>query len=1017
MRLARIYQFFFFAFLALGFFHTQAQKTAAYRSPEVVFENALEYYEKGLYGPARELFQQFSTKADEGIQQKHSQIYELLCGIQLGNNKEALVLEKLLRNENATILENTAYFVLGNYYFDEGKYRKASRMYDNVSTSGLSKNEFQEASFKMGYSYFEDHDYDKAKKYLGQARAQQGTYYIPANYYYGYISYIEKNWSSALASFAKLEGKGPQNVQLFEAQIHLVQKQYAQAIEKAEKLLESEKLKDEAILVIGKSHYQMGDYNKALDAFKQYGSPTEALEADELFQFGNAYFEKKDYDNAFPFFTRLSALNNDLGQLSSYQLGYCFIQLDRKQNAFNAFSEARRLDFNKEIKEAAFFNYVKLAFELGYQNVAVSSLNEFIETWPSSEYIDEARGILAESFLRTKNYKQAIAVLDEIENLNYSSKKAYQRVAFNRAQELFLNKEYKEALTYFDKSFKYPIDKRIEAEAYFWKGEMAFQEKQLDLAITNYNRFINLRAASESKLYNQAFYSLGYCYYSKKAYPLALNYFLKYKNQEKFFGKAPATYVDNYLRLADCYFIQRQYSNAADAYGYVASKNYAGSDYAIFQQGMIYGLQNQPNMKISTLKKLVRDHKNSIYMDDALFETAQVYMSQKDYTNAENLYNQMISKHDASPFVADAYLSLGLIYYNQNIDNRAISYYKTVIEKYPRSEQAEEALRFIELIYVNSGRGDEYIDFISTIPNSNLRITYQDSLLYESAMVKYREGDCGTASRTFKSYISRFGQKGYFIIPVNYYLAECEFFYGDKEKSLEYYAYVADQSRSDFSEKVYLKLGNVYYQRKELKKALQYYAELEKAATSKDNYVQALIGEMRCNYALGNKDEAKKNAIDILPVENISKEFVIEANLTLGKIQLEDNNYTTALYHLSYVSQESQNVVGAEAQYLKADVFYRKESYDSSMNAVFDLNDRFSPYEYWVVKGFILLSDNYFAQQDYFQARATLQSILDGYDGDPELIRICKEKIDLIEKAENPEPQQLEEEEDELFDQ
>lgn len=1016
MKQVRISKLTLIAFLAFGLLKAKAQKTAIYRTPEATYENALEYYEKGLYGPARELFQQYRLKADEGINKRHSSIYALLCGIQLGNNKEALELEKMLRNENATILENRAFFVLGNYYFNEGKYRKASRMYDYVSTAGLNKNEFQEASFKMGYSFFEDHDYDKAKKYLGQARVQQGTYFIPSNYYYGYILYLEKNWSSALSAFAKLDGKGPQNVQLFEAQIHLVQKQYTQAIEKSEKLLESDKLRDEALLVIGKCHYQMGNYDKALNAFKQYGRPTEELESDELFQFGNAYFEKKDYDHAFPFFTRLSALNNDLGQLSSYQLGYCFIQLDRKQNAFNAFSEARRLDFNKEIKEVAFFNYVKLAFELGYQNVAVSSLNEFIETWPNSEYVDEAKGILAESFLRTKNYKQAIAVLDEIKNLNFNSQKAYQKVAFNRAQELFLNKEFKEALTYFNKSLQFPIDKRIEAEAHFWKGEMAFQEKKFDLAISNYNRFINLRAASESKLYNQAFYSLGYCYYSKKAYPLALNYFLKYKDQEKFFGKAPATYVDNYLRLADCYFIQRQYSSAADAYGYVASKNYAGSDYAIFQQGMIYGLQNQPNMKISTLKKLVRDHKNSIYMDDALFETAQVYMGLKDYTNAENLYNQIISRHDASPFVADAYLSLGLIYYNQNMDNRAISYYKTVIEKYPRSEQAEEALRFIELIYVNSGRGEDYIDFIATIPNSNLRITYQDSLLYESAMIKYREGDCGTASKTFRSYMSRFGQKGYFIIPVNYYLAECEFYYGDKEKSLEFYSYVADQSRSDFSEKVYLKLGNIYYERQELNKALNYYSELEKAATSKDNYVTALSGEMRCNYALGNKDEAKKNAIDILPVENISKDYVIEANLTLGKIQMEDNNYTTALYHLSYVSRESQNILGAEAQYLKAEVFYRKAAYDSSINAVFDLNDRFSPYEYWVVKGFILLSDNYFAQQDYFQARATLQSILDGYDGDPELIRICKEKMDLIEKAENPEPIK-EEEEGELLDQ
>jgi TolA-binding protein len=1001
-----VFRFILLLFGAVFSSHTlYAQRTAIYQSPAYLFEDAIEYYQKKAYGPARELFQAYHSKTESGIYKEQSKLYELICGVKLGNDKEARVLEKVLREQNATTLENDAYFALGNYYFQEKKYRRASRMYDKVSTARLSQSEFQEASFKIGYSYFADQEYDKAKRFLGQARSQEGTYYMPANYYYGYICYLEKNWSCALSSFAKLEGKGPKNIQLYTAQIHLVQQEYQLAIEKANSLLEEEKLRDDAILVIGKSYYQLQDYNKAKEYFELYSLPTEELQSDELYQFGNTYYEKKEYDKAFPYFVRLSAQDDDLGQLSSYQLAVSFLKLNRKQNAFNAFSEARRMSHIQDIKEIAHFNYVKLAFELGYQNVAVPELNTFIETYPESEFIDEARGILAESFLRTKNYKQAIAVLDQIKNLNWSSKKAYQRVAFNRAQELYLNKEFSESEMFFNKSLKYPINKQIEAEAHFWKAEMQYQLKNYSDAIAGYNRFINLRDAQNSKLYNTAFYSLGYCYYSQKSYPLALNYFLKYQKQEKFFGKAPATYIDNSLRLADCYFIQRQYNEAANAYGYVASKKYPGSDYAIFQQGMIYGLQNKPGMKISTMKRLVRDYKSSIYMDDALFEMANVYMSQQDYKNAESLLNQLISKHDASPFVADAYLTLGLIYYNQHIDNRAISYYKTVIEKYPRSEQAEEALRFIELIYVNSGRGDEYIDFIADIPNSNLRLTYQDSILYESAMIKYREGDCSRAGKAFHSYINRFGEKGYFIIPVNYYLGECEFYYGDKDKSLEYYRFVADQSRSDFSEKVYLRLAQVYFDRQELKKALRYYSDLEKAATTKTNYVLALIGEMRCNYLLGNKDAAKKNAIDILPIENISKAYVIEANFTLGKIQFEDMNYTTSLYHLNYVIEHSQNEKGAEAQYLKALVFYNKNDIDSSINAVFELNDRFSPYEYWVVKGFILLSDNYVAQKDYFQARATLQSILDGYDGDPELIRICKEKIQDIERLENPQSQ------------
>ncbi len=45
------------------------------------------------------------------------------------------------------------------------------------------------------------------------------------------------------------------------------------------------------------------------------------------------------------------------------------------------------------------------------------------------------------------------------------------------------------------------------------------------------------------------------------------------------------------------------------------------------------------------------------------------------------------------------------------------------------------------------------------------------------------------------------------------------------------------------------------------------------------------------------------------------------------------------------------------------------------------------------------MADTYQAQQDYFQAKATLQSILDNYDGE-EIRSICKEKIAEIDSLE-----------------
>jgi hypothetical protein len=53
-------------------------------------------------------------------------------------------------------------------------------------------------------------------------------------------------------------------------------------------------------------------------------------------------------------------------------------------------------------------------------------------------------------------------------------------------------------------------------------------------------------------------------------------------------------------------------------------------------------------------------------------------------------------------------------------------------------------------------------------------------------------------------------------------------------------------------------------------------------------------------------------------------------------------------------------------------------------------------YDYWVTKTFILLADNYVALNDTFQAKATLQSIIDNYKGDDDILPTAKQKLDKL---------------------
>jgi TolA-binding protein len=70
---------------------------------------------------------------------------------------------------------------------------------------------------------------------------------------------------------------------------------------------------------------------------------------------------------------------------------------------------------------------------------------------------------------------------------------------------------------------------------------------------------------------------------------------------------------------------------------------------------------------------------------------------------------------------------------------------------------------------------------------------------------------------------------------------------------------------------------------------------------------------------------------------------------------------------------------GAEAKYLLGKLFYDQKEYQRSIETLISLNKDFSEYEDWVGKSYLLLADNYLALNNVFQAKGTLQSLVDQF--------------------------------------
>lgn len=993
-------------FIASAFI-ADAQKTQIYSNPDYFYNYALELYNKELYGAASAQFDKYISLTDEKVKKTDAIIYSEICHLKLGNqNAEASLLE-LIEKQPENALNNLVYFELGNFYFDDNKFKRASGYFEKTDLKGLNTSRTNEINFKMGYSFFKANKFDKAKEHFELVRNQPGEYYVRANYYYGYMCYTTNDFNCALKSFEKIKDENYESIPIFIAQMYYAKGEYQKAIDYSNKITK-EKYVNDLNLIKGKSSFQLGKYSEAYKYFSKCDIANLKTTDEERYEIGFTAYTEKHYEEANIQFVKLSALDSPLGQISNFYLGQSFLKLIKKQNAFNAFAEAKRLDHNKEVKESAHFNYAKLAVELGYSSIALKAIQDFITEFPQSEYNDDAKGLLAELFLQTKNYKQACEILSELKSYNAQSKVAFQMVHFHRAEELYLNLDFKESEAYFKKSLKFVPDKKLEGEALYWLGELAYKNAKYEEAVNYYNRFLNINEAAKSALYANSYYNIGYCYYLEKNYTQAINFFKKFKDESSYVPSNSDRYIDNMLRLADCYFLVRQYEKATESYGYVSSKKVNESDYATFQQGIIYGLLDKSDLKIATLRNIPLYYPKSKYIDDALYELGAEYLEDENYSIAEGFFKKIINEHPLSSHLANAYLKLGLVSYNQKKENEAIGYYKEVVKRFPKTAEFEVALNALEIIFVQSGRGAEFLK----IEGAQVRLSYQDSILYESAISSYKKSNCPEAITGFKTYLNKFGVNAFFYIPANFMLGECEYKAKSYDEALPNLKIVADAGRTEYTEVAALHVARIFYLKKDCNNALAYYAILNKSATSKETTIESLVGLMRCHYKNGNYAEAKKYAIEVLPQSNVPKDVLVEANMNLGRIAMMDKNWRTAQFHFNYVLKENKASLGAEALYNKGEIAYNLAKRDSCKKIIFKLNDDFTSYEYWVVKGFILLSDIYRDEKDYFQARATLQSIIDNYEG-AELLAVAKRKLEEINALDKEPTPGLNEDEEE----
>lgn len=1015
-----------------------AQKTNIFTDQYRDYKDAQELFDKLKYGAAQNKFnlviQEIDNPQDE--LRVDAEYYHAVCALELFHLDAEVLLKRFVLDHPDHPKSKKVFFQLGRHNYRIKKFKKVIEFLSLIDPYDLTDKERVEYHFKLGYAYFYKKNQLLAKPHFKEVLAHESDFKIPATYYYSHIAYDQGNLQTALIGFESIASNKmfKSIVPYYITQIYHKQKKYDLLIDYAPIYLDSviKKRKGEFAKLIADAYYHNEQYEASIPYFKEFKKSVNASR-DDNYQVGYAYYRTKDFKKAVMYLMRAASKKDGMSQTAYYHMADCYLKLGEKDYARNAFQAASKLDFEPEIKQNSLFNYAKLAYELSYNpyDEAIEAFHEYIETYPNSDEVNDAYEFLIKVYMTTKNYDDALESLDRIANKDNRLKVAYQTIVFNRAVELYHNESFQLAREHFGSVKKYPIDKSLNSISVFWKAECSYHMGDFDKAIQYYLEYKLEPGAVLTPQYRECDYNIGYAYFklskpfkSSNASQISdlkrteylqrsITSFRSYLQQADQVLKK--NLKDAFLRTADCYFILKNDPLAIEYYDNAIDTQEGNLSYAYYQKATAQGLIQDYQGKVNTLAELTRLYPNSKYQVMSLLNMAQTYNDLGENQQAINSYKEFIKNHPNNNFVSSAMVEIGGIYLKEKNYVEAEKYFIQVIAQYPDAEAENTlAVELMKEVYAGKNNLPGYYDWL-TAQGIQISQNERDSTLWLPVQQARDAGDCNQQLIKGAEYLTNLDHPRH-EISAHYFIGNCLYSAGQLAEALVHYNFVASKPNNNYYSEVLRYAGNISYDLKDYNQALGHYSTLEKVAVLDEDLRVSIVGQMRSFWNINNYSSTAQYATLTLGLSNLDEHLLIESLLYKGISLKEMQQYDQALKVLDTTTLITKSIQGAQAKFHKCEILFLQGQHEQCENEIMDLVKQKPSYDYWLARGIILLGDNFLAVGDYFNAKHSLQSIVDNYDGKSksELVSMAQQKIDAIVVLEEAQETQFEDQEVEI---
>ncbi len=984
----------FFLFFIAGIPQISAQQSAIYTNNLSEFDNAIKLFKDKQYQSAQILFEKVKQNNNSQDVQADCAYYIGICAIHLNQNNADELIEKFIKDYPTSSKTNQAYIEVAQYYFEQGKFPQALQYFDKVDENALTYEQTEKYTFQKGYAYFTAGDKKTAADYFNKV-INSKIYGTQANYYLGFMQYEGNNYQEANKYFQKVEGeeKYSDKLSYFKADMAFKEGSFQKAIDAGLAAMPKSNASEKSELnkIIGESYFNLQQYDKALPYLKEYKGKKGKWSNTDFYQLGYTYYMQKDYENAISQFNKIIDGNDSVAQNAYYHLGECYFKTDKKQQALNAFKSASEMDFDKKIQEDANLNYAKLSYEIGNSFQSVPDvLTSFLNKYPNSPNKTEIETLLINSYITSKNYKDALTLLEK--NNSPENKVAYQKVLFYRGIELYTDGNYQEALSMFKKSIANQKNEKITARATFWQGETEYGLDNFGDALKSFKQFESLAEAKTTPENKNINYNIAYAYFKQKEYDQAGNYFQKYVDGPK---DDKVRLNDAYLRLGDSRFVSAKYWPAMDAYNKAIDMKGIDADYAAFQKALSYGFVGKTDKKIDDFNSFLQKFKTSQYRDDALFELGNTYITENKTDLAIKTYDQLLSEFKNGSFASKAILRQGLVYYNGQKDDLAIAKFKEVAAKYPRTPEALEAVSTARLVYMDNGKVNDYAAWVRTLDFVEVSDADLDNDTYEAAEKQFLQNNTKQAITSLSGYVSQF-PNGIHALKANFYLAQSLYTDGKESNAVPNYEFVIGKPRNEFTEQSLARLCEIHLKKDDYTKAVPVLQRLETEADFPQNVTFAQANLMRSYYDQKDYANAVIYADKVLANPKTDNKIKSDAQIIVARAAIKVNDEQKARVAYAKLLTIAKGELAAEALYYEAHFKNKDGKYEDSNKTVQKLAKDYSGYKYFGAKGLIVMAKNYYQLKDNFSATSILDSVIKNFKEFDDVVAEAQTELNLI---------------------